>query len=835
MQHSISLSMIVKDEVESLDRCLASAAPYVQEIVIGWNGSNPETKAVMEKYGVKIVPFEWRDDFAWARNFVYDHCSNDLVMWLDADDELVGGENLKKHMENFAQHNFGALWFFYDYEQDAEGNCKLALWRERVLRKKFFKWVGVIHEENLPRVQCTQLKVKREDIYVLHHTTPERINDSAIRNLRIAHKAYASEHEPGGAVDPVNVWHYARSLDSAGYHNEAIPVFEEFIGCTETDEHRFQATTHLAEMYRKFRRPDKAAEYDMAALRMKPFWPDAYFGMAANAFLTERWEEVGHWTDLGLRMQHPGDNSMLPYDPIRVTIKPLEPFCFALVQMAKFEQALAVCKKALSIMPTHPFFISFAEKLPEMIEQQHLEKACLDLNEFLGRNGESHKLKSFARAIPDAIKDHPVFVRLRHRFEGPKDGSNRLVIYCGYTVEFWDPNSAKDGIGGSEEAVIYLSNYLAKLGWDVEVFNNCLAPGNYNGVEWKGIWEYDRTQPAAVFITWRNALEIFHAPDGAYNVLWLHDRQKPEYYNDEIVNKIDKIFVLSQYHRYDLPEIPDEKFFITGNGIVPGHFAQKMPRNPFRCVYASSPDRGLDIVLNLWPDIIKEVPEAELHIYYGFGKAYDEIHKNNKGMRDFKSQILNTVEKLPNVFWHGRIGHKELVKEFQQSALWLYPTCFTEISCITAMKCQAAGAIPVTVTLAALNETVQHGYKFPYRADDKRTQKAWTQRVINLLKNHKEQEDIRKEMMPWALEKFSWEKIANDWSDCFKANIRNRGSEGRDPVSADGVTVQAEAATRSATMEVGVAVEGEDPSGVQALDTEQQHEGAGPADRQASS
>ena len=83
MPHSISLSMIVKDETDSLDRCLASVAPYVQEIVIGWHGTNPETKAVMEKYGAKIVPFEWKDDFAWARNLVYEHCSHELVMWLE--------------------------------------------------------------------------------------------------------------------------------------------------------------------------------------------------------------------------------------------------------------------------------------------------------------------------------------------------------------------------------------------------------------------------------------------------------------------------------------------------------------------------------------------------------------------------------------------------------------------------------------------------------------------------------------------------------------------------------------------------------------------------------
>lgn len=767
----VSLGMIVKDETESLERCLVSVAPFVDEIVVGWNGTNLETKQILDKYKATVFTFEWKDDFAYARNLVYQHIKTELALWLDADDQLIGGENLRKHLSNFNDPRVGAVWLFYNYSQDQYGNCNSALWRERILRHKWFRWVGGIHEENIKKSDCIQLKVGEDQMYVLHHTTQERINDSAKRNLRISEALYKREHE-SNTVDAVNVWHYARSLDAMGFHEQSIPVFEEFIDITETDEHRFQAYIHLAEVFRKFRRVDRAINYDLNAMQIRPLWPDSYFGMAANMFLRDDWNTVLHWTQIGLSLKHPGENYPLAYDPLKVKVKPLEPLCFAFVQLGKFPEALTVCKKALEFVPNHPFFKSFNESLPKLIEQKRIESHCLELYDYLSRDGESAKLEPLSKAIPDIAKDHPVFVRLQNKFRNNGDGSNRIVIYCGFAYELWDPNSAKTGIGGSEEAVIYLSTYLAKLGWQVDVYNHCLDPGIYEGVHWRGIWEYDENVPAAVFIAWRDPQDVFRSPKDAYTVLWLHDRQKTEYYNQQIIDRIDKIFVLSNYHRFDLPEVSDDKFFITRNGIIPQQFQEKMPRNPLRCVYASSPDRGLDRVISLWPQIIKEIPEAELHIYYGFTKTYDELHRNNKVMLDFKAQIMNSIEREPSIHYHGRIGHAELAREFLQSGLWLYPTSFTEISCITAMKSQAAGMIPVTVNLAALHETVQYGYKYSFRADDARTQKAWTLRVINLLKDPAQQEKLRPAMMKWAQSYFDWKQVATEWSDLFKKELQ---------------------------------------------------------------
>jgi len=35
-------------------------------------------------------------------------------------------------------------------------------------------------------------------------------------------------------------------------------------------------------------------------------------------------------------------------------------------------------------------------------------------------------------------------------------------------------------------------------------------------------------------------------------------------------------------------------------------------------IYTSSYDRGLEHLLKMWPDVKKAVPDAELHIFYGW-------------------------------------------------------------------------------------------------------------------------------------------------------------------------------------------------------------------------
>lgn len=92
----ISVAMIVKNEAIMLPDCLQSLIDYVMEIIIVDTGSTDKTKEIAEKYGCKIIDFQWIDDFAAARNIALDNCTQPFILSIDADERLINPEILSK-------------------------------------------------------------------------------------------------------------------------------------------------------------------------------------------------------------------------------------------------------------------------------------------------------------------------------------------------------------------------------------------------------------------------------------------------------------------------------------------------------------------------------------------------------------------------------------------------------------------------------------------------------------------------------------------------------------------------------------------------------------------
>jgi len=85
----LSLCMIVKDEEEMLPRCLAAAAPAVDEIVIVDTGSSDRTIEIAREFGATVIERAWTGSFSEARNVSFDAATGDWLMFLDADEVLV--------------------------------------------------------------------------------------------------------------------------------------------------------------------------------------------------------------------------------------------------------------------------------------------------------------------------------------------------------------------------------------------------------------------------------------------------------------------------------------------------------------------------------------------------------------------------------------------------------------------------------------------------------------------------------------------------------------------------------------------------------------------------
>ena len=183
-------------------------------------------------------------------------------------------------------------------------------------------------------------------------------------------------------------------------------------------------------------------------------------------------------------------------------------------------------------------------------------------------------------------------------------------------------------------------------------------------------------------------------------------------------------------------------------------------RNNKRIIYTSSYDRGLQHLLEMWSDIRKAVPDAELEVFYGW-QLFDKFYHNNPSSMAWKAKIVEMLGQ-EGIVKHGRLTQPELAKEMETCGIWAYPTHFGEINCISAIKAQAYGCEPVVVNYAALKETVQYGKKVEGDIYDEETKEVFKNYLINALLDPMSDEK-REEMMKWAKEKYSWDKLATEW------------------------------------------------------------------------
>lgn len=87
MRLPISLVVIVKNEEHNLERCLRSAAEFVNEIIVVDSGSADATQAVALKYNAYFLYNEWRG-FGAQKKYGALQAKNDWILSLDADEEL---------------------------------------------------------------------------------------------------------------------------------------------------------------------------------------------------------------------------------------------------------------------------------------------------------------------------------------------------------------------------------------------------------------------------------------------------------------------------------------------------------------------------------------------------------------------------------------------------------------------------------------------------------------------------------------------------------------------------------------------------------------------------
>jgi len=354
-----------------------------------------------------------------------------------------------------------------------------------------------------------------------------------------------------------------------------------------------------------------------------------------------------------------------------------------------------------------------------------------------------------------------------------------IVFYVGTGSENWTPHTVDvKGIGGSETAVIQMAKRFAAAGNRVRVYNSCGKNGEgiYLGVEYLESEKYhDIKCDVLVVSRWAPGLDASLNVDAKVRYLWTHDTV-PQALTHELALRADKIFALSNWHKQNILTcfgfIRPEQVIVTRNGIDLDRFVPQT-RNPHKAVYSSSPDRGLHVLLKVWPEIKRRVPDAELHVFYGFdvwrATATGRGDAGQLGLiEELTAQLSNMVSM--GVHAHNRVNQQTLATEFCSSGVWAFPTWFTETSCITAMEAQAAGLKIVTSPIAALNETVgPRGTMIPGDWLSEDYQKKFIDATVDAMLNATI--DERMALMTYAKVNFSWDGVMTEWCNIFDADL----------------------------------------------------------------
>jgi len=323
----------------------------------------------------------------------------------------------------------------------------------------------------------------------------------------------------------------------------------------------------------------------------------------------------------------------------------------------------------------------------------------------------------------DATDGGGVFLAELQRGRNDLSEVAAVAIYVPGTPTPFDPDTPKTKhLGGSEEAVIHLSRELARRGHYVTVYaprvdrEDGIIVHARDGVRWRDVHDFDAQTVDGTVLYWRCPAILLEPAVKAANhrkVLWLHDTNygAPK----EAYEAADAVVVLSKTHAKTVAEGDgyEGPFVYAANGIdVETEFPPLTPgsadmRDPFKVVYGSSPERGLAPLLQAWPLIRAKVPQATLDIYYTWD-LFERAMAKNPSLHERFGWLRARAESLKSegVTVKGGVDHKTLALAYRRANVWAYPAAwFKEISCITAMKAQAAGCWPICTDHAALAET----------------------------------------------------------------------------------------------------------------------------------
>jgi len=317
------------------------------------------------------------------------------------------------------------------------------------------------------------------------------------------------------------------------------------------------------------------------------------------------------------------------------------------------------------------------------------------------------------------------------------------------------------GTGGSEMAILTLCEQWAKEGHDVCFYNDPKEHG-VSPFDQQPIDKFDPQADRSVLITFRSPNPKALISKGLKVWLSFDQFTMPHLRFQDFAPHMDKIVCISDYHaKYFADKYRIHNTIVIDLPVRYQDFDElgDVEKVPNRAIFTSVPDRGLDFLWYMWPEIKRDIPDIELHITSDY-RLWGNNNPNNQRHR------LKWMQHEGGVKFLGAIPRVQLLKEQAEAQFLLYPSLYdtAELFCVSVAEAQAMGVLPITSSWGAL-ETTNMGTVIPGKANEEAFKRQFMDELKYLCANpHTLAKEVQY-ITDAARDRFHPEIISKQWSE----------------------------------------------------------------------
>lgn len=709
----------MKNEEENIPRLIKSVEGCFDEIIFTDTGSTDRSVEVARSLGASVNHFDWVNDFSAARNFNFSHAKTDYICWLDLDDVLEDAQSFIRFRDTAM--NLADYWISaYHYTSDPNGKALCTFARERVIRRdRQMRWKYFVHEGVYPESPLGEVKIQYIPTWsVRHMRTDADLQKDRSRNLSLF-----EEHKKSGQLDARLKYYYGKELFEASKPIEAAQQLGEALTDTKLEMHdRLLAMQYACYTYIQCNQFDRAIDMAHAALQLSPQRAE-YLNIIGDGYLKlGRFQDAVPYYGAAKNCvfhNQPGYAGAIFSNESMYSVYPSNQLSRIYANIGDFEKA-----KAEAIWCFQTF------------KDQEAKSILDEVNKLSSQVGD------YTQAVPCA---------------------DIVFSTAPQTAYEFDADTGKDkALGGSETALVEMAYHLHKQsGRPVKVFNMRQIDKVCDGVEYidnKKLNAYMSANRPFLHIAWRHNIKVTDAT----TFLWCHDLTTPGAENSA---NYERLLALTQFHKnyaMTMQGIPDNKIHVTRNGIKPERFKDgPWEKDPFKFVFGSSPDRGLERCIRVLDKVREKYPQVTLDIFYGWDHF---IKYNNPALNEMASRLEKMVgERKDWIKYYGSTQQDALMHAYKHASYVVQPSDWIETSCISAMEFLACGVYPIFRKVGGVADTLNAaacaGMATLVDSDciTERDYQRYVDATIAAI-DEKAQERVKIDV-----DHFSWAKIAEEW------------------------------------------------------------------------